>query len=1032
MILFPDNTAFIAIGILLAASVYLSHKSFLRAFLASLLFVPLMHKELFSLVIWDLLPIRIFLLGTLVYAITSVVVWMIKTPKHVIWNKVKDQFIKDPFFVLLAMLLVTRGVSLVNSEVFSQSAALFAFYSLAVYYYLLFKVVIKENKENYFTILNVYLFIGLLAGIFAVIQFYLRMCCRETIGGVWVVPNVLPRLGSTFWDVNHYGGYLITLIPLAFSYIFISESLKRKFMYVGFLGFLSWLLFMTQSRSAWIGIAVGMLISLAVYYWTKLKKPLMFAVAGLLLGSLGILIYSVVQGVDIKSKISRYMHYRLDSTDTHFMLLDASAEIFHNNFFIGSGYGTFDYAFRQTETASDYFDREPKLRESRVPSHSVWGEVLAESGAVGVTLYASFIVLLLSSLIYSVFNADERKMKYLGIGVLGSVISVLTAGIFYSYNMEFFWISIFLGIGYVYVSNSFHIKLLDIFSWWSKSTLTPYLIIVPPAVFFTFIKLGSSALIDVDEAIYAKVAKNMVMTGEWLSLRWDNLSKYWFEKPPLYMWLTALMFKLVGYRDFAEFAARFWSAVAGVGGVILVYRTGAKMYNRLAGIFSALLLLSTIQYVYYSRNGMLDVSVTFFILLSFYFFYRLIQNYISISKRRSIYYSFMVGLSIGFGILTKGIIGLLLLPTYIAYLLYLSVVNKNYKSIGLGLVMIIGATLIAGPWHILQYIRHGSDFLDDYFFEHVLKRGVDGLGHIQPPLWYLTVIKTSFRLWLAPLLAGIVCLPFIDKNRRKEYLLLMLVIVYLFSFFTYSRDKLQWYIMPMYPFLALIAGRFSERFLYWANNIIKNEFSLDHKVVRFVALIGIFVLSVFTLAWNVDKIYYPDANRDKAALIEIHNDIYPVEDHPDKKLYYNTAGHAVVLFYSDHRVSSISGPDIVKKIEDAEPDEALSFLTPNKIYYSVKGEEAKVDFPLSLDVKGSAGDWVLFKSRSRVEIYKIELGTRLAEYKKLELIPPARRLAYQQSRFASLRNRIIVISNQLVEWGNPPEDPTALMLIQQQ
>ncbi len=1018
----PNNIDLIIIGVLAVFAIFLSYRSLLKAFLASIFLIPLMHKELFSLVIWDFLPVRAFLLGMLFFYFLYTIRWFFKHPRAEFIYKIKEFFLYDPFLILLALLWLARAVSIYNSASPLESLALLAFYSLAIFYYILFRYIIQADSSAYTKILKTYLFVGIPVGLFAVLQFYLRLCCRETIGGVWVVPNVLPRLGSTFWDVNHYGGYLITLIPLAFSFVFITKKIHFKIFNLIYVLFLCWLLFMTQSRSSWIGLSVGMILSFAIYYWAHLKKPLLFVTGVGALAIIAVMVVAVIKGIDLKAKYANYMHYRLDSTDTHFMLIDASAEVFEQNFFLGSGYGTFDSAFRKTEIAEDYFDREPALRDMKVPSHSVWGEILAESGAVGITLYSALILLLFCSLIYTIFNEQDARQKYLGIGIIGAMVSVMTSGIFYSYNMEFFWLALFIGIGYVLKANNFRLNVLSVSNWWNSSNFSPYLIIAPLALFFIFIKLGTNALIDVDEAIYAKVAKNILLTGNWLSLHWDSMNDFWFEKPPLYMWLTAGMFQILGYR---EFAARFWSAFAGLLCVILVYKIGTKMYNRLAGIFSALMLLSTIHFLYYARNGMLDVSVTLFLIISFYFFYKIYKNYADVRLPRLLTWSLLAGAAIGLGVMTKAIIGLLLLPIYGIFMFYLMFKHKNLKGLLSLIIITVGILIVAGPWHWYEYQLYGQDFLGDYFYDHILKRGMSGLGHEQPILWYLSVIKTSFRLWVAPLVAGLVFLPFIDKERKREYILLTVIAAYIFAFFSYSEDKLQWYIIPIYPFLALLAGRFTERALFYINStIVKKEYAANPALLRFAALVAMVILSAFTIAWNQNKVYYDDFNKDKVALIKIHNNAYPLDKYPNRKLYYNKVGQALMLFYSDQKVSSVSRDDIIRKIEEADPNETFSFLTTSSMFYSVQNEAPGVNFPLVLDVKGSAGDWVLYRSKSRVELLKLEYSTVSADLAKVLNIPVYWRTTQDNINIRRLGARQIELQKQLAAYGYPIVVPT--------
>ncbi|MGB3296239.1 MAG: phospholipid carrier-dependent glycosyltransferase, partial [Phormidesmis sp.] len=53
-------------------------------------------------------------------------------------------------------------------------------------------------------------------------------------------------------------------------------------------------------------------------------------------------------------------------------------------------------------------------------------------------------------------------------------------------------------------------------------------------------QLGAASLNDWDEAIYAQISKEIVTSGDWITLHWGY--EPWFHKPPLFMWITATCF----------------------------------------------------------------------------------------------------------------------------------------------------------------------------------------------------------------------------------------------------------------------------------------------------------------------------------------------------------------------------------------------------------------------------------------------------------------------------------------------------------
>ena len=78
---------------------------------------------------------------------------------------------------------------------------------------------------------------------------------------------------------------------------------------------------------------------------------------------------------------------------------------------------------------------------------------------------------------------------------------------------------------------------------------------------------GSLPITDPVESNYALTAKEMVMSGDWLSPQIYH--EYWYDKPIMIYWLIALSYKIFGFSDFA---ARFPAALFGALSVGFFYQ----------------------------------------------------------------------------------------------------------------------------------------------------------------------------------------------------------------------------------------------------------------------------------------------------------------------------------------------------------------------------------------------------------------------------------------------------------------------------
>jgi len=84
-------------------------------------------------------------------------------------------------------------------------------------------------------------------------------------------------------------------------------------------------------------------------------------------------------------------------------------------------------------------------------------------------------------------------------------------------------------------------------------TIKDITVLLLVASFVLLWNLGTGSLTSWDEAVYAQVAKEILISNNWIDL--THMGNAWSDKPPLYMWMTAIFYKLFGVN---EFSARFF------------------------------------------------------------------------------------------------------------------------------------------------------------------------------------------------------------------------------------------------------------------------------------------------------------------------------------------------------------------------------------------------------------------------------------------------------------------------------------------
>ncbi len=320
-------------------------------------------------------------------------------------------------------------------------------------------------------------------------------------------------------------------------------------------------------------------------------------------------------------------------------------------------------------------------------------------------------------------------------------------------------------------------------------------------MFFAFM-LGNRALSVPDEGRYVEIPREMVSTGDYITPRLNGV-KY-FEKPVLFYWLESFSIKLFGLR---EFTLRLWPALFALFGCLAVYGAGRRLYGRRSGLIAAVVLATNLLYYGLGRAIILDMPVSVLLtaaLLSF-----LVGMHEVPGPRRRLYLWSFYAFS-ALAVLAKGLIGIfipgMIIGAWIMILGEWRVLKTMYLPTGLALFL-----LIAAPWHVMV-MRTNPEFFHFYFIqEHFLRYLTTMHSRYQPPWFFIPVILLGLFPWSAFLVQAIKhSLPssWRERHEHRDALFLILWAGLVFLFFSASDSKLVPYILPVFPALALLIGRY--------------------------------------------------------------------------------------------------------------------------------------------------------------------------------------------------------------------------------
>ncbi len=329
-----------------------------------------------------------------------------------------------------------------------------------------------------------------------------------------------------------------------------------------------------------------------------------------------------------------------------------------------------------------------------------------------------------------------------------------------------------------------------------------------------FAALDARRLQHPDEGRYAEIAREMAVTGDWLTPRLNGL-KY-FEKPPLQYWLGAATFDALGID---EWTARLPTAMAGFLAVIAVGFTAARLASPEAGVYAALVLAGSVWHIGMSQILTLDAVLSLGLAATLCAFLLAQRPELAPGAQRN--WMLAAYAAAALATLTKGLVALVI-PG--GALVVYSLVARDWgpwRRLHLlpGLAVYLA---IAAPWFVLVS-QANPEFARFFFihehFERFLTESHNRTGqwwYFVPWLllgllpWLLVWLVTLPRSWRAAAVAA-------NGFAWERFCLAWAAFVFLF--FSASGSKLPSYILPLFPALAMVIGfeltRMSARTLMW-------------------------------------------------------------------------------------------------------------------------------------------------------------------------------------------------------------------------
>jgi len=313
--------------------------------------------------------------------------------------------------------------------------------------------------------------------------------------------------------------------------------------------------------------------------------------------------------------------------------------------------------------------------------------------------------------------------------------------------------------------------------------------------------------VDRDEARFAQATRQMVETGDFVDIRFQDEVRY--KKPVGIYWLQAAVVESAAKLGVPNAQLRIWlyrvpSLIGAIGSVLLTYWTALAFVSRRGAVLAALMMCASVLLGIEARQATTDAML---LLTTTAAMGSLARVYLSWQRGEevahppwstpAVFWTALAG-----GILLKG--PLILMVVGLA-IVTLAIVDRSAAWLWRlrpvwGLMWLLVLVL---PWFVAIFLRAGDEFFHDSIGTDLLSKLSSGQeSHGAPPGTYFVLFWLTF--WPGSGITGL-AVPAVWRARREpaaQFLLAWLVPAWIV--FELVITKLPHYVLPLYPAIAIL------------------------------------------------------------------------------------------------------------------------------------------------------------------------------------------------------------------------------------
>lgn len=309
----------------------------------------------------------------------------------------------------------------------------------------------------------------------------------------------------------------------------------------------------------------------------------------------------------------------------------------------------------------------------------------------------------------------------------------------------------------------------------------------------------SIPLMDRDSAHFAQATKQMLETGNYFQIRFQDKTRY--QKPPGINWLQAASIKIFSHLEIkSAWPYRIPSLLGGLISVLMLYFFVKKLINWRVAFYSSCLLACSLLLTIESHLAVIDASLLSSVVLMQGALWIIYNNYRN-QQPQSTYWIALFWLAMAYGFLLKGVTPLVGFLT----IGFLSLIDNNLKWTKVlkwhwGILFLLMSCL----WLVMVSINEHSNYLLQMFYRDLLpklKGGHESHGQIFG--FHLAILPLMFWPGSIFLWQSFIHVLHFYKSPIERFLMAWIIPTWIF--FEIMPTKLPQYTLPTFPALSVLA-----------------------------------------------------------------------------------------------------------------------------------------------------------------------------------------------------------------------------------